>query len=1001
MWAWLVDARECGMKLEQEQNQKVGEGLAENLEHRLEVSQEQNLKNINEKKSRKVPENLEGNGGADLPGVEHDELVAKEHVTGLAVLQGVGDWAVFDDFVLSGDAAEQAVAMQAAQEYVLYLQEKVQAKALNDKVNARALQRSKSVLERFSNRKNALKLSVADAYKAFRALLVVEEAGVTGVGAQVLGQERAMFAHTPSVRQLQREYECRWNAGLVSSLHEVGHMQLFASGVFDGDVAQVVLDRARGLDGSVGSSGMPRGSQEGDAIGQVVAVQLQEVVDALKGCGARLVGRIEDLLISHDMYRIRLTPWEQWHEFVLARVDRRRTFGNLGLREIDRKLIDLHSRLVAGEYVMIQPQSLAALPQWSGEEGEGISDIDMADTENGGLQQSAPLLRLYFEAGSDYEEYNREYGLGSLAQVLQNNLEWAAKTVGLMQMLGTEPQVILKQLLDECVLQNGEDKECGQGIDALHIAVRDMLGLIDGSAQLPQYAVSECSVDTTHVFDCGQRLGEAAKPLVNSVVVHAMQSQRAELIEMVASVQDAGGGWRDGENSSVQDDVFKPLVSSLFEHMALLEGVSQLGVNDLRELLDVMQQAIDAGQEMPESVQSLGMDFQPAGLDGNFLACVWHSVGQWVHKSEDSHAMLSNLDVFYEAMLSSIFKRFGVGFFAGGQMTQAVLDGLSLSASFYGAVWWQQALREACAKSWAHHLGRNASLSWAQLSSSLQNVLADYGIQAHQWEVLRNGVQIAPDGKAYLTPLGVALIDRSVYAKVIQEAEVTVDEDELHTDLSKSQIHAYLVDNWCEAIPEALTRLMADCMEQAIAQPELNRHSNGEVQDDGLNESQYVDENEGLDVDDVEVDWSKIEQDRSSLCEYAGMPEADILRHARELKAQPMALVQMVLGGDIFGCAEEDVLGLMSSGQAPLAQFATFLGLMTAMGYVRMCIKATLNGGSVPSAQAYSTWVNAMQEGGALAMYADYVFGLYVELDGSKPDAVPGLRGGEGAQGDV
>ena len=130
--------------------------------------------------------------------------------------------------------------------------------------------------------------------------------------------------------------------------------------------------------------------------------------------------------------------------------------------------------------------------------------------------------------------------------------------------------------------------------------------------------------------------------------------------------------------------------------------------------------------------------------------------------------------------------------------------------------WWTDSLKTGVGLMLSHNLARRAGSAFDALPRRLQNTLRRYGIEAAEWDAIRQTNQRAADGKMYVMPGEVQNLPDSAVAhltKTGSAAEIQRVRDDL-----QSKLGAYITDTTAEAMtePRASDRLSARLGMQAI-----------------------------------------------------------------------------------------------------------------------------------------------------------------------------------------
>ena len=140
---------------------------------------------------------------------------------------------------------------------------------------------------------------------------------------------------------------------------------------------------------------------------------------------------------------------------------------------------------------------------------------------------------------------------------------------------------------------------------------------------------------------------------------------------------------------------------------------------------------------------------------------------------------------------NALVNRFMAGDSPDGKIAGAAQTFIKLS----GLTRWTDEMKESAGMLFAHNLARSAGMDFAALPGRFQTTLRRYGIEASEWDVIRQSVQKAADGKQYILPSSILDMPDAVFAG----RGITPDraKAELHDKIS-----TYIIDQTREAMSE-------------------------------------------------------------------------------------------------------------------------------------------------------------------------------------------------------
>jgi hypothetical protein len=137
----------------------------------------------------------------------------------------------------------------------------------------------------------------------------------------------------------------------------------------------------------------------------------------------------------------------------------------------------------------------------------------------------------------------------------------------------------------------------------------------------------------------------------------------------------------------------------------------------------------------------------------------------------EAHLRAMGLGVAGDSLIGDIHTRFGADEGPVGRMAAA-------QAAFFkwsGVRWWTERMETAFANTTSWWMAEQAKLAHGALGEAYQHVLALHGIGAERWEIVRQAVEKADDGRSYVMPERLRELDDAAFhplvADAMQEAE--------------------------------------------------------------------------------------------------------------------------------------------------------------------------------------------------------------------------------------
>lgn len=376
----------------------------------------------------------------DLSPVEITDLLdgLRKQVKGL---RGVARKA--RDAMRSEDVAAglQFEAMQAADELANNLEMAAVIEKRNASLNMAARLKATAYVNQFRD--------AGLDFEGFRGLLV--------------GTERKRAGGRISVDAEQKNFRGEWIGGMIADLEKEGLMGHFSSGEFDRDISVAMWNLGKGE---------PAGNVAPEAV-KIAEVVSKYQTDA-RNTRNRFGSWIRDLQgyitrQSHDMFKIRDAGEKAFKEFVLPRLDVKKS-----LRDFDGTVDDFLTRVY---------DDFAAGSHMKTVAGE-VETIALG-TGSSLAKRESVSRQLYFKDGNASFEYNEKFGQGRLAESVLQGLDQAGKSAGLLKLLGTNPEATITRVFNEYAESLRGDPDRRSKFLSHKKELENLLATVDGSSQIP------------------------------------------------------------------------------------------------------------------------------------------------------------------------------------------------------------------------------------------------------------------------------------------------------------------------------------------------------------------------------------------------------------------------------------------------------------------------------------------------------------------------------------
>lgn len=635
-----------------------------------------------------------------------------------------------------------------------------------------------------------------------------------------------------SIDARQKAISGMYQRGLLNDMEKAGLIPLFNSGEHDRLIARELWE----LSSPDGKPGVTKSAS---------ALQMAKIVHKWQRVGVDRLNRagawIRDLpgyivRQSHDQSKIRDAGFKQWKQDVVGKLDEY-TFRDVVDRE--KFLRSVYEGLATGEHF---------------KHADSV-DLNEAFGSSPSVAKSVSRERvLHFKSADDWMDYHQKYGRGELREAVYHGLERDGMTLGLMEVLGTNPENMFRRLRQDAVKD-----------------VRAKAADGDSEALKTVKLLEDERLD--HIF--AELTGTTRNP-VNVTVAKVAASVRA------------------------------------------VQSMSKLGASTLSSLGDIAA----FGSELR---------YQGKGFFESYLAGFQNLLrGRGTTEQREIARLVG---VGSESMIGDALSRFSADDAPPGMISKAVHNYFRFNLQH----WWNDSFLNGAAMMMSNDLAENAHLKFGQLRNDLQRTLNLYGIDEHDWDMVKHAVHDGETGAKYVTLDRIQQLQASDLAsyhaakngpgKFSERAALRL-RDELQTKLG-----AYFSDRAYHAVPTP-----------------------------GANERAFL---------------IRGTQPGTNL--------GEAVRFVMQFKAFPTSYLSKLWSRETMGRVEGGTshVGLagfaegLRNGKGSVWHMAELIATTTVMGYLSMVAKDVAKGREPRDPNSRDTWQAAMLQGGGLGIYGDFIFGQF------------------------
>ena len=368
----------------------------------------------------------------------------------------------------------------------------------------------------------------------------------------------------------------------------------------------------------------------------------------------------------------------------------------------------------------------------------------------------------------------------------------------------------------------------------------------------------------------------------------------------------------------------------------------QDGVQNYRAVQQLGQASSSLLQDLPQDMAAL---YAPDG-DG-LLTHAWRTIAQpltALNGAEQKRALQS-----MQFLGQSIMGQLASQVDAPGLMAGKLFQGLHNLFGWDAQSQWQNVMRRAFTVEYAALLAGRSDRRFDVLPQRIQSLLTAYDVDAGRWDLLRQAVSLASDGRRFLAPEALAAVPDGAFAKDLlargQEASAK----------AIASARAQLADSY--------RALLRDQMNGAVGALGSRRVPRASLYDGTL----------------------------------AGTAEGELVRVMQEFDSVANAMLYLTWGDGVYSKNVQAMAEFVRDGTNPMTQIANSMTLAGMLHYVGDCAQRVLQGKNPQSAGDAYVWQQALEQSGAAGFYADYLYAQAYRQGQAGGSAEGDYAGGYGA----
>ncbi|EJA5052405.1 hypothetical protein MU985_002837 [Salmonella enterica] len=316
-----------------------------------------------------------------------------------------------------------------------------------------------------------------------------------GLEAILVGRNDARTGSRRSVSSEVAQLRGKYHAGINYDFDQAGLVKFIASGSNDREIADAMWRIGRGQK----TDGMTPQSVSAAKI----IMKWQETARVDENRAGAWIGKMPGYIVrqSHDILKIRAAGYESWRNAILPRLDDV-TFD--GITDREGFLRGVYDGLASGVHLTSEK------PDWmNGFKGSANA-----------AKRASQERELIFKPGGDaWFEYNKLYGAGNIRESVIASLDSAAKTTGLMRVLGTNPEHMFQRLFDDQLqrIKKTNDPAAVADLNGQFRMLKQQLDEVMGLTNIPGNATLAKMGASIRAIEGMTKLGSATLSSLNDI----------------------------------------------------------------------------------------------------------------------------------------------------------------------------------------------------------------------------------------------------------------------------------------------------------------------------------------------------------------------------------------------------------------------------------------------------------------------------------------------------
>jgi hypothetical protein len=352
-----------------------------------------------------------------------------------------------------------------------------------------------------------------------------------GIEAMLVGVNKVRTGSRVSAMARQEALQGKYLGGFTGDIEKAGLAKILASGEMDRDIARALwsIDNPR--------AGKFEGPDEAKAAAEIIR-KWQEVarMDA-NGAGA-WIRSIDGYITrqSHDSEKIRAAGFEAWKADIGPRLDWNRIAAERPGLNQEKFLRDVYQGVASGYHLKTQQTSPTGF----------VGPANLA-------KKMSQERVLHFKDADAWHEYNASYGVGNVREAVMRSLQKASQDTGLLRTLGTNPESMLKSVVDTLAGKIDDPAKLRE-FEGQRTRLEMFMKSVDGTMNVPVDATLARVSANVRGWQNMAKMGGALASQFSDIAFYASE-MRYQGRGMLGSMAEAIGGMFRGRASKEQREV--------------------------------------------------------------------------------------------------------------------------------------------------------------------------------------------------------------------------------------------------------------------------------------------------------------------------------------------------------------------------------------------------------------------------------------------------------------